>query len=521
MSWQERIDEIHTRREQARRQGGAEAIERQHAKGRLALRERIGRLLDDGSFAELGPTAGVAERDEDGNPTGFTPANFLLGFGKLDGRTCVVGGEDFTVRGGSPTPAGLRKSVYAEDVALRYRVPLIRLHEGGGGSVTGSGGKGSSGPVGSSVGDPHRFLSVAQTLGTVPVASAALGPVAGLPAARLVASHFNVMTKETAQVLIAGPAVVERALGVSMTKEELGGPQVHLKSGAVDNLAEDEDDALRQIRQFLGYLPPNVDQLPPVADCDDPVDRCEDALADIVPTDRRRAYDQRKLIELVVDRESFFETGRQYGPGQIVGLARLNGQPVGIFGNDCRFYAGAMTADGARKVRRFIEFCETFHLPIVAFVDEPGFMIGPDSEKAGTIRPGTAAVLAAASCEVPWCSVAVKKSFGVAAAAHYGNHAHVLAWPSAESGPLPVEGGIAVAFGREIAAADDPEALRADLERKMAERQSPFSRAESFAYHDLIDPRETRPMLCQWLDLNRHRIEALPKAGPRRFYMRP
>ncbi|WP_416897462.1 MAG: acyl-CoA carboxylase subunit beta [Minwuia sp.] len=521
MSWDERIEEIHRRREMALAQGGPEAIERQHGKGRLALRERIHALLDKNSFAELGRGAGVAERDEDGNLTGLTPANFILGFGRIGGRTCVVGGEDFTVRGGSPTPAGLRKSVYAEEVALEYRVPLVRLHEGGGGSVTGSGGKGSSGPIGESVATGHRFNSVARTLGTVPVATAALGPVAGLPAARLVASHFSVMTRETAQVLIAGPAVVERALGVKITKEDLGGPAVHLKSGAVDNLAEDEEDALRQIRRFLSYLPPNVDNLPPVESCDDPVDRCEDKLATIIPTDRRKSYDQRKLIGMVVDRDSFFETGRQYGPGQIVGLARMNGHPVGIFGNDCRYYAGAMTAEGARKARRFIEFCETFHLPIVAFVDEPGFMIGPDSERAGTIRPGTAAVLAAASCRVPWCSVVVKKSFGVAAAAHYGNHAHVLAWPSAESGPLPVEGGVAVAFGREIAAADDPEAMRADLEARMAERQSPFPRAESFAYHELIDPRETRPMICQWLELNEHRIAALPGLGPRTFYTRP
>lgn len=521
MSWNDRIDEIHRRRDMARAQGGAEAIERQHAKGRLSLRERVGRLLDDGSFAELGMGAGVSEQDEEGRLTGFTPANFILGFGRINGRVCVIGGEDFTVRGGSPNPAGLRKSVYSEEVALEYRVPLVRLHEGGGGSVTGSGGKGSGGPIGESVGREHRFNSVARTLGSVPVAAAALGPVAGLPAARLVASHFSVMTRETAQVLIAGPAVVERALGVRMTKEELGGPGVHLKSGAVDNLAEDEDDAFRQIAQFLSYLPQNVDQLPPVAACDDPVDRCEDKLASIVPTDRRQAYDQRKLIKMVVDRDSFFEMGRQHGPGQIVGLARMNGNPVGVFGNDCRFYAGAMTAEGARKARRFIEFCETFHLPIVAFVDEPGFMIGPDSERAGTIRPGTSAVLAAASCRVPWCSIMIKKSFGVAAAAHYGNHCHVLAWPSAESGPLPVEGGVAVAFGREIAAANDPEAMRRDLEDRMASRQSPFPRAESFAFHELIDPRETRPMVCQWLELNAERIRALPGLGPRRFETRP
>ncbi|MEC9344807.1 MAG: carboxyl transferase domain-containing protein [Pseudomonadota bacterium] len=517
--WDERIAAIGERRAMAREQGGPEAIARQHAKGRLALRERIDGLLDRNSFSELGMGAGSAETDDAGRLTAFRPANFILGFGEIDGRPVIVGGEDFTLQGGSPNAAGLRKSIYSEELAMQYRVPLVRLHEGGGGSVAGAGGKGSTGPTGEPPYTPHRFLSVARTLGTVPVCAAALGPVAGLPAARLVASHFSVMTRETAQVLVAGPAVVERALGVKLTKEELGGAQVHLKSGAVDNMAVDEQDAFDQIRRFLSYLPPNVDHLPPVAACDDPADRCEDRLASIVPGDRRKAYDMRRLVGHVVDRDSFFETGRQYGPSQITGLARLGGRPVGIWGNDCRYYAGAMSADGARKIRRFIEFCETFHLPIVAFVDEPGFMIGPDAEAEGTIRPGTAAVLAAADCRVPWCSVVIRKNFGVAAAAHYASQAHVLAWPSAEFGPLPVEGGVAVAYHREIAAHPDPEAYRRELEDRLAARQSPFARAESFAFHELIDPRETRPMLCRWVALNQHRLEALK--GPRSFTLRP
>ncbi len=198
MSWQKEVDEIAERRALALRHGGEEAEARQHAKGRLTLRERIGRLLDDGSFQEIGPIAGAATLDADGNRIGFTPANFLLGFGKIDDRPCIVGGEDFTVGGGSPNAAGLRKSVYAEDMACQYRLPLIRLHEGGGGSVTGAGGKAGGGPVGGPVFSVPRFQSVAQAMGLVPVATAALGPVAGLPAARLVASHFSVMTEATA-----------------------------------------------------------------------------------------------------------------------------------------------------------------------------------------------------------------------------------------------------------------------------------------------------------------------------------
>ncbi len=518
MSWEKEAEEIGRKRALARELGGKDSVARQHAKGRLTIRERIDALIDGGTFAEQGAGAGAAERGEDGEIVSFQPANFVLGFGEIGGRRCVVGGEDFTLKGGSPNAAGLRKSVYAEELACHYRVPLVRLHEGGGGSVAGSSGGSASGTVGSPVYEPPRFRSVARALATVPVASAALGPVAGMPASRLVASHFSVMTRETAQVLVAGPAVVERALRQKISKEELGGAEVHTKNGVVDNLAEDEADALAQICRFLSYLPQNVWELAPVEEGGDPVDRREEELIGIVPRNRRKIYDMRRLLDLVLDHGSFFEMGRRYGPGQIVGLARIAGQPTGIFANDPYFFAGAMTAEGAQKTRRFIELCETFHLPIVTFVDEPGFMIGADAERAGTIRYGTAAALAVADCAVPWASVMVRKSFGVASAAHYGPDAYVVAWPSAEVGAVPAEGGVAVAFGREIAAAADPEARRKELEEAMFAQQSLVPRAESFAIHDMIDPRETRPVLAEWIA----RVQPLlpPLLGPRGFPVR-
>ncbi len=516
--WEQEVAAIAERRRRAEELGGADGVARQHAAGRWTIRERIDRLIDPGSFCEQGPIAGHAELAEDGSLASFTPANYVLGLAGIDGRLCAVGGEDFTQRGGSPTPAGLRKSVYAEDLALRYRVPLVRFLEGGGGSVGGTKrGRGDAG------GDPvysrARFASIAEAMATVPVVSAAVGPVAGFPAARLAASHFSLMVRGTAQVMVAGPAIVERALGDACSKEELGGAAVHAASGVVDNIASSEREACQQIRTFLGYLPGNVwERAPHRPGADDPL-RQQEELLSLVPRDRRRAYDMRQLICLVVDDGSWFEIGATYGLGQIVGLARLDGHTVGVLASDPNHYAGAMSALGAQKYRRFIDLCDTFHLPIVSFVDEPGFMIGREAEAQATIRHGTSLLFAVMQSTVPWASVIVRKTYGVAAAAHFGRDAYVVSWPSAEAGALPVEGGVAVAFRREIAAAADPEQRRRELEEAFAGGRSPFPRAEAFGVHDLIDPRTTRPLLCEWVACIRPLIDS--QLGPRTYAIRP
>ena len=255
---------------------------------------------------------------------------------------------------------------------------------------------------------PARFRSVAQAMSTVPVATAALGAVAGLPAGRLVASHFSVMQK-TAQILTAGPAVVARAMGEQKTKEELGGWRVHTKNIAVDNGADDENACLAEIKPFYLSCQTTSDNSS-VTSCDDPTDRADESLANIIPKDRRKAFDMRYILSSILDGDSFFEMGRSYGRSQITGLGRLNGQPVGVWANDCKFLAGSMTADGAHKARRFMELCENFSLPIVSLVDEPGFMIGSQAEREATIRHGTTAVLTAAMTTIPWASVMIRRS---------------------------------------------------------------------------------------------------------------
>ncbi len=518
MSWKDEVEEIEARRRLAQELGGAEAVAKQHARGRLTVRERVAGVLDVGSFREFGETAGLAEVDEQGRTVAFAPSNLVIGMGQVDDRPIVIGGDDFTVQGGAYTPASLKKSQFAESLAIRRRVPLVRLLEGGGASI--SGGYGRRGQSGYDLTQPPPMnLLAMEALSKVPVACAALGPCAGFPAARLAASHFSVMTKETAVVLTGGPALVERALRKKLTKEELGGWKVHLKSGVVNNLAVDEQDAFAQVRSFLSYLPSNAWAPPPVIECQDPPGREDPELISAIPRDRRKTYKVRKLITRIVDQDSFFEMSPRYGRSQVTGLARMKGHPVGVLANDCTIYGGGMSADGAQKVRRFVELCDTFNVPIVSFVDEPGFQIGPDAEAAGTIRYGMEAMFAVLQSRVPWFSVVLRKSFGVAQGIHFGQHATVVAWPSMQSGALPVESGVHLAFGKEIAASEDPDARRAELEDEMFAAQSVFPRAEEFGVHELIDPRQTRPRACEWIDEIQAQLRG--NLGPKAYSPRP
>src|SRR4051794_30014537 len=301
MGWEPELDELRRREALAREMGGPDKVARQHERGRLTVRERLERLLDEGSFHEAGAVAGQAAYGEDGDLEGFVPANMVVGQGRIEGRRAVVQGDDFTVRGGAADAAIWQKMVFAERMAHELRLPLVRL-------VDGTGGGGSVKTI-ESMGYtyvpfvPGMELAL-ENLSRVPVAAAALGPVAGLGAARVVASHFSVMVRGTSQLFVAGPPVVAAAMGESPDKETLGGSRAQTRAGAVDNEAKDEDDALEQLRRFLSYLPANVWELPPVTASSDPPDRREEALLSIVPRDPRQPYDMRAILAAVFDRGS-------------------------------------------------------------------------------------------------------------------------------------------------------------------------------------------------------------------------
>jgi acetyl-CoA carboxylase carboxyltransferase component len=439
----------------------------------------------------------------------------VVGHGRIEGRRVAIQGDDFTVRGGAADAAIWTKNIYAERLAHDLRIPLVRLVDGtgGGGSVKTLEEEGFT-----YVPPLPGFELVVENLSQVPVVAAALGPVAGLGAARVVMSHFSVIVRGSAQLFIAGPPVVAAAMGETPDKEELGGARAQARAGAVDNEAANEDDALAQIRRFLSYLPSNAWEAPPNIPASDPPDRREPELVRIVPRDRRQPYPMRSVLEAVFDRGSVFELGRRYGRPLIVALARLAGRSVGVLASDPHHYGGGLTGDASDKLVRFVDTCDQFHLPVVNLVDQPGFVIGTEAERAGTMRRGARALSAVYQARVPWVSVLVRKVFGVAGAGHGdGSRLNLrYAWPSGDWGSLPIEGGLEAAYRRELEAADDPAALRAEIAARLQAVRSPFRTAERFSVEEIIDPRDTRPLLCDWADraheLIRHDLYAGPKA---------
>jgi acetyl-CoA carboxylase carboxyltransferase component len=514
MSWEADIEELRRREALARQMGGPNKVKRQHDAGRLTVRERIEQLLDPGSFHEIGALAGRAQYGDDGELQSFQPANFVLGRGRIEGRPVVVGGDDFTVRGGAADASIRGKQVMSEQMANELRVPLVRL-------IDGTGGGGSVKTI-ETMGYTYVPANpawdwVVANMGTVPVVALGLGSVAGLGAARLVSSHYSLMVEGISHMFIAGPPVVARA-GQTLTKEELGGSEIHARAGAVDDVVESEAEAFARARRFLSYLPSSVYELPPrIEPTDDPARR-DPWLIEAVPPERRKVYDMRRILQAVVDKDSLFEMGRKFGGSVITALARLDGWPVAVLASDPYFYGGGWTADASQKVARFIDLANTFHLPVVHLVDVPGFVIGVESEKAGTIRQGARALAAIYQARVPFCSVIIRKVFGVAGAGHTPHQRlhYRYAWPSGDWGSLPVEGGIEAAYRAELDAAPDREKRRAEIEERLNRYRSPFRTAETFLVEEIIDPRDTRPLLCEFANLAAKLREPGPVATPMR-----
>jgi acetyl/propionyl-CoA carboxylase alpha subunit/acetyl-CoA carboxylase carboxyltransferase component len=501
-------------------------VVRQRTRGKLTCRERIALLFDEGSFREVGSLAGFASYDEDGRIAAFSPANHVGGSGLIDGRPVIVCADDFTSRGGHADGAIGAKSFHLDQLSMQLQIPSVRLLDGssGGGSVAAmvpeqkregeSTAKESRGAL--SAGKPRvtggggSFLpghlgteEYARQLTEVPVVNVLLGSVVGIGAAKAVLGHFAVMVRDISQLFVAGPPVVSHAMGYDISKEDLGGWHVHCTNGSVDNLAETEQEAIAMTKRFLSYLPSSVFEAPPVVAASDPIDRREEELLTIIPRKRTTTFDVRRAIGLMVDRDSWFEIGPYWGTDQVVGFARFGGFPVGIVASDSRHVnGGAMTADGCDKVTRHVDLCDLFHIPVLNLVDNPGFCVGLEHERNATIRKGATWMVAMSQVKVPMFTVIMRRSFGVA-----GNHQATptrqpnvrVSWPAADVGGIPPEGGIEAAYKRQLAEAADPAALRAELNARIESVRGPIGPLNRFQMEELIDPRDTRRLICEWI----------------------
>lgn len=497
--WAPELSELRKRTALSQKMGGEDKLARQKSRGKLNARQRLGALVDKDSFREIGALAGKAEYDAQGELASFTPANFIFGRANINARPVVATADDFTVRGGAADAAIIRKYIMAEQMAHELRMPIIRMIDGtgGGGSVKMLEDMGFT-----YVPYVPGWDHVVKNLQRVPVVALALGPTAGLGAARAVASHYSVMVKGLSQIFTAGPAVVA-ALGEDQDKESLGGSHIHTRNGVIDDEVASEAEAFERAKQFLSYLPSYAGGPPQKAESVDPVTRADESLSAAVPRDKAKAYNMRRVIGSVADKGSVFEMGARWGRGAITAFVRFDGWPAALLAGDPTSLGGSWTADTAEKVKRFIELAELFGLPVVHLVDNPGFMIGLEAERTATIRRGVETMNTIYRSTVPWASVIIRKAYGVAGAAmsDHTRFQYRAAWPSGDWGSLPIDGGVEVAYRAELGASENPEVTLAEIKARLAKVTSPFRTAENFLIEDIIDPRETRERLCEFVNL--------------------
>lgn len=499
MTWKPELEELAERRRLAEKMGGDAKVSRQHGRGKLDARARIAGIVDEGSFREIGKIAGRGTYNDKAEFEDFSPSNLIFGRANIEGRPVVASADDFTVRGGAADAALHRKFTQCEIMAHTLGIPMIRMIDGtgGGGSVKSLEDMGFT-----YVPAVPGWEDIIKNQETVPVVALALGPTAGMGAARTVASHYSIMVKGLSQIFAAGPAVAA-AIGDTLTKEELGGSDIHATNGVVDEEVGSELEAFVTARKFLSYLPSNVNEFAARTNNLDPIDRKDESLLSAVPREEKQVYSMRKILNSIFDQGSVFEMGKRWGRAAITAFARLDGWPVAVLANDPSFLGGSWEAKSSEKVERFAKLADQFHLPVVHLVDNPGFMIGEDAERTGTIRYGVQAMNAVYKASVPWASIIVRRAYGIAGSAmsNAENFQYRFAWPSGDWGSLPIAGGLEVAYKADIEAADDPAARLKEIKAKLNQVTSPFRTAEQFSVEDIIDPRETRPLLCEFADL--------------------
>jgi acetyl-CoA carboxylase carboxyltransferase component len=505
---EERIVELETKKTEARAAGGEQAIARQHDRGKLTARERIETLLDGDSFVETDQL--VRHRSYGFGIEGKRPYSdaVVTGWGSIDGRKVFVFAEDFTVFGGSLSEVMAEKICKVMDLAMATGAPLIGLKDSGGARI-------QEGPA-SLAGYGYIFDRNVRSSGVIPQISAIMGPCAGGAVYSPAITDFNFMVDKTSHMFITGPDVIKAVTGEEVTQEELGGAMSHAsKSGSAHFVAQSDEDCLEQIRYLLSFLPSNNFESPPYfAPTDDPGRLCEELIG-LVPDSPNKPYDMHQVIGSVFDDGEFFEVHAHWARNVIVGFARLGGHSVGIVANQPQVLAGCLDIESSTKAARFVRFCDAFNIPLVTFVDVPGFLPGTEQEYGGIIRHGAKLLYAFSEATVPRMTVITRKAYGGAYVVMNSKHIRSdvsVAWPSAQIAVMGAEGAVNVIHRREISTADDPETKRTELIASYSEHLlNPYVAAERGYIDAVVDPRETRVRLLRSLEMLRSKRESIPQ----------
>ncbi len=507
MGSEDKSDELRRRREEARLGGGADRLEKQHARGKLSARERLELLLDPGSFHEV--DAFVVHRTHAfGMDKQKIPGDGVVtGWGRIDGRLVYVFSQDFTVFGGSLGEMFARKVVKVMDTAMKNGAPVIGLNDSGGARI-------QEGVI-SLAGYADIFHRNVLASGVIPQLSAIMGPCAGGAVYSPAITDFTIMVKDTSYMFITGPEVIKAVTGEEVTFEELGGAMTHnQRSGVAHFAADNEEHCLLLLKRLLAYIPQNNLEEPPRLKPTDPADRRDAELESIVPPESDKPYDMRDIILRVADHGQFLEVHEHWARNIVVGFARLNGRSVGVVGNQPKVLAGTLDIDSSIKAARFVRFCDCFNIPLVTFVDVPGFLPGASQEYGGIIRNGAKLLYAFSEATVPKLTVITRKAYGgaydVMCSKHIGGDYNV-AWPTAELAVMGPEGAVQIIFKREIEHAQDPKGKEAELVGEYRQKfANPYVAAEMGYLDEVIEPRETRPRLIDALETLQGKREARP-----------
>jgi acetyl-CoA carboxylase carboxyltransferase component len=494
-----RADELREKREAARGMGGSERIEKQHREGKLTVRERLDMLFDAGTLRELG-LLGHHQSSSPAMQGKFTPADgCVTGIGEVDGRRVAVIAYDFTVMAGSIGMVGELKATRMRELALRERIPVVWLIDSAGARI-----QEATGSMFARTGD--LFREQVHMSGVVPQVAAMMGPGAAGTAYIPGLADFVPMVKGTSHMALGGPPLVKAAVGEDVTAEEMGGSQVHTKvSGVADLEVENDEECIRVVRTYLGYFPSSNLERSPVTEPNDPPDRTCDALLDIVPANPRQAYDMRKVVAELVDDGDFFPMKPDWAKNLVTGFGRFGGRTAGIVANQPMFLGGALDVNAADKAARFVWLCDAFHIPLVFLMDCPGFLVGSTVEKQGIIRHGAKMLYAVAEATVPKMTVVLRKGYGAGYYVMNGRAFEpdlIVGWPTAEISVMGPEGAVNIIFRKQIEAAGDADAqdaTRNQLIETVREQINAYIAAGWSFVDDLIDPADTRRVICEGL----------------------